>query len=167
MNELKVRTMEALPARLQARIELRNRTLQPAMSAQAGGHSPHFILNLTKKWKPGQTLTIAFKGGDSALHAKIDETVSEWTKYANLKFDFGKTTQGAYRTWSSSDKDFPAQIRVSFDQSGYYSLVGNDSINTTVSKPGEESLNLAGFHDNLPSDWKAVALHEFGHAIGF
>src|SRR5437899_9727763 len=116
MNEQKVRIMEALPARLQARIETRNRSLRAAMSAQPGGFSPHFILNVTKKWKPGQMLTIAFKGGDSALHAKIHETVSEWTKYANLKFDFGKTAQGNYRTWRPSDKTYTAQIRVSFDQ---------------------------------------------------
>jgi hypothetical protein len=36
-----------------------------------------------------------------------------------------------------------------------------------VSKTGEESLNLEGFYSNLPGDWKAVAQHEFGHAIGF
>lgn len=159
--------MEALPDRLQARIELRDRFLRNAVSGHPSGLSPRFILNLTKKWKPGQTITVAFKGGDSTLHAKIADAVSEWTQYANLKFDFGKTGAGTYRTWSPSDATYAAQIRVSFDQSGYYSLVGNDSINTAVSKTGEESLNLEGFDQSLPSDWKAVAQHEFGHAIGF
>jgi hypothetical protein len=167
MSEIKVPVFEALPPRFQARIEQRNRSLRAAMAAHPGGFAPHFILSLTKKWKPGQTLTVAFKGGDTALHEKIADCVSEWTKYANLKFDFGKTEGGTYRKWSPSDKEFAAQIRVSFDQSGYYSLVGNDSIDKTVTKTGEESLNLEGFDQQLPGDWKAVAQHEFGHAIGF
>ena len=167
MYEMKVHIMETIPPRLQARIEQRNRTLRAAMAAHPGGLAPHFILNVTKKWKSGQTVTIAFKGGDAALHGKIADSVSEWTKFANLKFDFGKTTGGVYRKWSPSDKTYAAQVRVSFDQSGYYSLVGNDSINKTVSKTGEESLNLEGFDQTLPDDWKAVAQHEFGHAIGF
>jgi hypothetical protein len=167
MSEIKVPIMEALPNRLQARIELRDRSLRNAVSDHAGGFPPRFILNLTKKWKVGQTITVAFKGGDSALHTKIADAVSEWTQYANLKFDFGKTTTGSFRTWSPSDQAYAAQIRVSFDQSGYYSLVGNDSVNRAVVRTGEESLNLEGFDQQLPDDWKAVAQHEFGHAIGF
>jgi hypothetical protein len=94
--------------------------------------------------------------------------VTEWTQYANLKFDFGvDPATGNYRSWSKSDTNFTADIRVSFDQSGYYSLVGNDSINRTITRPGEESLNLEGFDQLRPDDWKSVALHEFGHAIGF
>ena len=139
MSEIRVPIMEALPNRLQARIELRDRSLRNVVSDHAGGLAPRFILNLTKKWKVGQTITVAFTGGDTTLHGKIVDVVSEWTKYANLKFDFGKTSSGSFRTWSKSDHAFAAQIRVSFDQSGYYSLVGNDSVNTTVVKTGEES----------------------------
>ena len=102
------------------------------------------------------------------LHKQIADTVNEWTNYANLKFDFGiDPTTGEYRTWKTTDTAFAAEIRVSFDQSGFYSLVANDSINLSVSKPGEESLNLEGFDQALPNDWSGVALHEFGHAIGF
>lgn len=165
-HEIKPRVMEGYPNRIQARLEQHNRSLR-ALSAPSTGLSPRFILTLSKRWNHGQTLTIAFKGGDAALHKKIADTVTEWTKYANLKFDFGNTGSGGYRRWSPSDKSFKADIRVSFDQSGYYSLVGNDSINMQVTRPGEESLNLSGFDQKLPSDWKAVALHEFGHAIGF
>lgn len=167
MSEINVPIMEALPNRLQARIELRDRSLRNAVSDHPAGLSPRFILSLTKKWKVGQTITVAFKGGNAALHTKIADAASEWTKFANLEFDFGKTATGAFRTWSPGDHAYAAQIRVSFDQPGYYSLVGNDSVNKVVVKTGEESLNLEGFDQQLPDDWKAVTQHEFGHAIGF
>ena len=28
-------------------------------------------------------------------------------------------------------------------------------------------MNLGGFTEELPDDWEATVLHEFGHAIGF
>jgi hypothetical protein len=166
--ETKLPTMERYPDRLQARVELYRRMLSTPRSS-AGGFSPHFILSLTRRWQqPGQTLKVAFRGGDTPLHRDIATAVTEWTKYANLNFDFGvDSATGNYRTWSRSDTTFAADIRVSFDQSGYYSLVGNDSINGTITRPGEESLNLEGFDQVRPNDWKNVALHEFGHAIGF
>ena len=68
------------------------------------------------------------------MYKQIADTVTEWTSYANLKFDFTDST-GNYHTWDPGDTDFKAQIRVSFDQIGYYSLVGNDSINKSVRRP--------------------------------
>jgi hypothetical protein len=163
----KLTILERYPDRLEARMELRRRTLSTLGSA-ASGFSPRFILNLTKRWQPAQTLRVAFRGGDTSLHRDIATVVTEWTQYANLKFDFGvDSATGTYRTWATSDANFAAEIRVSFDQIGYYSLVANDSTNRTVTRPGEESLNLQGFDQARPDDWKAVALHEFGHAIGF
>ena len=94
--------------------------------------------------------------------------MSEWTCYANLKFDFGVDPKtGEYRKWKTSDTAFAADIRVSFDQSGYYSLVGKDSVDPLIAMPGAESLNLEGFDHSLPADWKGTARHEFGHAIAF
>jgi len=161
-----MRIFEAYPNRVQARLEQRNRSLKSLVAVN--GHSPHFIVNLSKRWQPGQSIRVAFRGGTPTLHRDIADTVTEWTQFANLNFDFGldPATQ-KYRHWSTSDTSFAAEIRVSFDQQGYYSLVGNDSINPAITKPKEESLNLEGFDTQRPSDWKAVALHEFGHAIGF
>jgi len=166
-SRTKLPVMERYPDRLQARMELHQRTLS-ALRSPASGLSPRFILNLTKRWQPVQTLRVAFRGGDTPLHRDIATAVTEWTQYANLMFDFGvDPATGNYRSWSKSDTNFAADIRVSFDQTGYYSLVGNDSINRTITKPGEESLNLEGFDQERPNDWKGVALHEFGHSIGF
>jgi hypothetical protein len=159
--------MERYPNRLQARMELRQRTLSTIRSP-GSGFSPHFILILTKRWQPGQTLRVAFRGGDTLLHRDIATAITEWTQYANVRFDFGvDPVTGNYRSWSKSDTTFAADIRVSFDQTGYYSLVGNDSINRTITKTGEESLNLEGFDQERPNDWKSVALHEFGHYAAF
>jgi len=162
----KVPIIERYPDRLQARIELYKRSLSAPRPPT--GLSPNFIIRLSKHWsQSGQTLKVAFRGGDTALHRDIANAVMEWTQHANLKFDFGVDAAGNHRRWSTSDTNFVADIRVSFDQVGYFSLVGNDSINRTITRPGEESLNLQGFDIQRPDDWKAVALHEFGHAIGF
>jgi hypothetical protein len=51
---------------------------------------------------------------------------------------------------------------------GYWSHVGKDSIDSTLSGggPGEASLNLDSFDKSLPSDWRGIVMHEFGHALG-
>jgi hypothetical protein len=149
----KPRTVEGFPDRIAKRLENRNLALQNAQKKSPGKVS-RSIINKSKLWDVGQTVTVAFKGGDDALRKQIANNVTAWTKYANLKFDFTDSS-GAFHTWDPADTDFKAQIRVSFDQSGYYSLVGNDSINKGVTAPGEESLNLEGF-DQLPSMFGSI-----------
>jgi hypothetical protein len=162
---VKVRVLENVPSRFQARIEQRRRMLNKVPVAAVGMPS-RALVSMTKRWENGRTITIAFKGGDTARRKQIADVVSEWTCYANLKFDFGvDSATGEYREWKPTDTDFAADVRVSFDQPGYYSLVGTDSSDKDVSRPGEESLNLEGFDKKLPSDWMGVARHEFGHAI--
>jgi hypothetical protein len=129
---------------------------------------PQFLIRLSKRWEPGQTITVAFRGGDTALHRQIAEVANQWTQQANIRFDFGVDRRtGEYRKWSPPDRDFAAAIRISFDQGGYYSLVGTDCINQSIARPGEESMNFQQFNERLPGDWRAVVLHEFGHALGF
>jgi len=128
------------------------------------------------RWPPGQTLRVCFFGGDEVVHELVAQVASEWSEYANLKFDFGpKETR---RDCMSPSTGF-SQIRVSFGGEGYWSLVGTDSVKKA--NQYQPSLNLEGFDTefsgfngfttanvvaNSAPDMKATILHEFGHAIG-
>ncbi len=119
---------------------------------------------------------MGFLSGAAALHREIADATLEITDACDLTLDFGfQPESGLYRSWSENDKDYAAEIRVSFDQSGYFSLVGTDSIDSGIGSPKEavggrphqRSLNLGGFHVRKPIDWKGTARHEFLHALAF
>jgi hypothetical protein len=158
---------ERIPPRIQERIIARTNAIREGLEIDRV-ERPFFHINRSKRWKPGGTVTISFYGGNRDLHQKIESTASEWTKYANLKLDFGRDpATGKYRTWSPRDNVYASNVRISFNQQGYYSCVGNDSDNPVIVSSGEESMNLEGFDRFLPDDWATVVLHEFGHALGF
>jgi len=134
----------------------------------------YIIVQHSRRWTPGNTLTIAFKGGTDDLYAKIEGAASPWTQSnaANLKFSF-KDNSGQYRHWSASDQNYAADIRIGFinqgDYAGNWSAVGTDSRDSTVEggAPNQGSMNFGGFDQQLPVDWAGTVLHEFGHALGF
>ncbi len=96
-----------------------------------------------KQWINGSTIRVRFLEGTTADKAKVQEVATEWTRYANLKFDF--------------TEDPTAQIRVSFDENdGAWSYLGTDNLNIPIHAA---TLNL-GWVD------EGVILHEFGHMIG-
>lgn len=155
--------IEKLPDPIQARLELRDRQL--ASYLPVPGDGPSFTIDITKSWGPGATVRVAFRGGDTNLRRQIAQTAITWAQYANLKLDFGPEDQP--RDWSPSDPAYVAEVRISFDQAGYWSLVGTDSMDPNIVSSGEASMNLRGFDRGLPPDWQAIVLHEFGHALGF
>jgi hypothetical protein len=135
-----------------------------------------FVVSDLSRWNPGQQVRVAFNGGDSTLHREIAETTEEITRGCNLGLDFWTDRQaGTFRTWTEQDSDYAGEIRVSFDLQGYFSLVGTDSINPSIGAgsgpvgggPGQCSLNLGGFADNRPPNWRGVVRHEFLHALSF
>lgn len=138
-----------------------------AALGRAGVASPQSVLSVSKLWRPGQSVTVAFRGGDRELHRNIAEAASEWSRYGNLKFDFGTDASGNFRQWTTADLRPAADIRISFDKEGYYSLVGRDALVRRNAGPNEETMNFEGFTFELPLDWQSTVLHEFGHAIGF
>lgn len=165
--------LENLPEDVVATMEARDRWFAALPRSEDG---LEFFVEDLMRWPVGATVRVAFLGGDTALHKKIADATAEIIDNCNLKLDFGvDAATGKYRTWSSSDSEHAADIRVSFDQSGYFSLVGRDSINTSIGSPSgpvggranQRSLNLGGFHLMLPPEWKKTVRHEFLHALAF
>jgi hypothetical protein len=158
---------EAYPDNVQARLEARDRFAR-ALPPSPQGMAPNFILQSLSLWRPGQTVRVAFYGGSDALYGDIAAAASEWLKYGNLKLDFGlDTATGHYRQWSPADTTYLAEIRIGFDQAGYWSLVGQDCIRPNIATPSQATMNFQWFNTYRPADWKTTILHEFGHALGF
>lgn len=159
--------MEGYPDDVMARLEARERR-RMLEARGAAKYSVDFVLQRTTLWTPGHSVRVAFCGGDTKLHAAIANAASSWNGQANITLEFGLDQKtGTYRTWTTQDKSYAAEIRVMFSAAGYWSYVGRDSIDRSVAPPGSPSLNLAEFDEALPSNWKNIVLHEFGHALGF
>jgi hypothetical protein len=124
------------------------------------------VIEISRTWEPGATIKVAFNGGSTQLRTQITQAVKPWTDVANLRLDFGNALTG-YRSWSTTDPNYAADIRISFDPSGYWSCVGRDSINRNLCGPNRASMNYQGFSSQLPGEWQGIVLHEFGHALGF
>lgn len=164
--------LESLPDDIVAEIEVRDRWRR---RTSAGG-GLEFLVSDIARWRPGSTVRVAFLDGDSQLHADIEAATEQISNACNLVLDFGhNTSSGEYRRWTPGDADFAAEIRVSFDLGGYFSLVGTDSTDRTIGaaggqvggNPGQRSLNLGGYTVNRPSAWQGTVRHEFLHALAF
>lgn len=104
----------------------------------------------SKLWKPGRTLRVRFLGGDAAVQAKVKQYANEWTKFINIKFDFG------------NDPD--AEIRVAFVKDGSWSYIGTDCL--AIPK-NQATMNYGWFDKPVAEDeYSRVIIHEFGHALG-
>jgi hypothetical protein len=163
--------LELLPDPVVAALEVRD-----AWRRRLARSSPalEFLVTDLARWVPGSTVRVAFLDGDAALHAKIVEATGEITEAVNLTLDFGfDEATGEFRRWTEQDTEYAAEIRVSFDQRGFWSLVGTDSNDPTISAggigggPHQRSLNLGRFKTALPEDWQGTVRHEFLHALAF
>lgn len=127
-------------------------------------------------WKKQRVITVAFNGGSEPLYQLIEQTADEWTSLGGqLSFSF-KDASGHYRQWHTNDTIPAANIRVAFDNSGYWSLLGVLAKNAEA---GDPTMNYEGFpnvlrryfnganHDQWRKSYEhTTILHEFGHAIG-
>ncbi|MGH7866275.1 MAG: hypothetical protein ACREP9_01285 [Candidatus Dormibacteraceae bacterium] len=165
--------LESLPDDVVASLEVRDAWRRQISAATDG---LEFIVSDLARWRPGSTVRVAFLDGDASLHADVEQATQQITDACNLRLDFGRDQQtGEYRRWSEADRAYAAEIRVSFDLDGYWSLVGTDSTDRTVGaatrgvggRPGQRSLNLGGLACNRPANWRGTVRHEFLHALAF
>ncbi|MBD8469211.1 hypothetical protein [Sphingomonas sp. CFBP 8765] len=133
-------------------------------------------------WNGGDTLQVCFFGGNAVVKTLISTVASEWSKYANIRFDFG--TPGKWRDCRQPTSGL-SSIRIGFSGEGYWSLIGLDAQDeATVYQP---SMNFESFSNiynpnqgtragifYTPANVVQLAdardrgtiLHEFGHALG-
>ncbi|MEM7166903.1 MAG: hypothetical protein AAF581_15675 [Planctomycetota bacterium] len=165
--------LDNLPEHVVSTMEARD-----AWLASVGSDGPgiSFLVEDVLRWSPGQTVRVAFLTGAVDLHRDIEAAVRQIEESCNIDLDFGwDASTNSYRKWSESDSEYAAEIRVSFDQRGYFSLVGTDSINPSIGAPStavggranQRSLNLGGFQFMRPQNWMGVVRHEFMHALAF
>lgn len=164
--------LESLPDSVVASLEVRDAWRKRAAESSAG---LEFLVSDVLRWVPGSTVRVAFLDGEDALHADIAAAVKPIRDAANLVLDFGVDAAGKHRRWTEKDQIYSAEIRVSFDFPGYWSLVGTDSTDPTVGQqsdpiggnPWQRSLNLGGYKTSRPTGWEGTVRHEFLHALGF
>ncbi|PRS59931.1 matrixin family metalloprotease [Bacillus pumilus] len=107
-------------------------------------------LHVKKKWSNGRILRVRFLDGEPFVHKKVKEYANQWSRYANIKFQFGN--------------DPNAEIRISFKQKGYWSYLGTDNLSIPQNRA---TMNFEGFSINTKEEeFSRVVLHEFGHCIG-
>ncbi|CAN7419821.1 hypothetical protein LJR084_002747 [Variovorax sp. LjRoot84] len=103
------------------------------------------------KWDPGSIITMRFLEGAPGLQQRVQDVAEEWTRLANLTFDF-------------RDKG-PTDIRIAFVQgNGSWSYLG--TMCRQIKEP-EPTMNYGWLTPDSPQDeLRRVVLHEFGHALG-
>ena len=114
-----------------------------------------FVSDRVYTWEPGSTLHVQFLDGQEANMQKVASVATEWTKHANIKMQFYRPT----------DTVPPGpRLKVSFQNSGYWSLIGSQAANRRGNRP------TMNFNYQLFSkgnrEIRRVVLHEFGHALG-
>jgi hypothetical protein len=165
--------LESLPDDVEESIRRRDAWRKQVASANEGFE---FIVSDLASWGPAATVRVAFLDGDATLHANVADATRQITDACNVTLDFGlDQASGQFRRWTVADAEHAADIRVSFDLGGYWSLVGTDSSDPTIGglaspiggDSNQRSLNLGGFKASLPQQWQGIARHEFLHALAF
>lgn len=128
-------------------------------NCEVGVSTQPLVAATSKMWQPGSTLRVRMDGGSALVRSKVVQYANEWTRYANIRFNF----------IPSGD----AEIIVTFGNDGHsWSYVGRDCIDPGRRFLGNFTMNgtthFGWFDDATPEDeFRRVILHEFGHVLGF
>jgi hypothetical protein len=154
--------IEALPDRLARRVDSQREMLLQFGLADPG-KTPKGVINALKIWTADYpVIRVCFVSGSRQIRTRITRIAMEWrTAVPGLPLDFGELSNP--RRCAANEVN---HIRVTFRDSGYWSLVGTDSIRLAGQQ--EPSMNLEDFDTSPPNagEFQATVLHEFGHAIG-
>jgi len=125
-----------------------------ALNAGEVEHVARMALVNSKKWQPSATLKCRFLDGSAKMKKKVEAVAHQWEKFESAKFKF--VTSGA------------AEIRISFfADSGSWSAVGRDALNTQYFPLHQPTMNYGWLRDDTAdAEYSRVVLHEFGHALG-
>ncbi|WP_281235050.1 hypothetical protein [Flavobacterium gelatinilyticum] len=123
-----------------------------------GAPKPGTVIINYPRWKIGDTIKIKFLDGTSTEHEIVKKYASEWTKYANLKFDF-----------VSKEEDTHLRIVFNNDDRGggaWSDLGAQLLLPRSIYKDYQDtpSMRLGPIDDSESS--RRTILHEFGHALG-
>ena len=113
------------------------------------GKKAAFLRSTT--WDVGSEVTIRFLEGDPSLRARVQAAAEEWTRLANLTFDFRNSG--------------PTDIRIAFAQGkGSWSYIGKQCRDIAEPNP---TMNFGWLTpESTEDEIRSVVMHEFGHAIG-
>jgi hypothetical protein len=168
--------LEGYPTAIANSLDQHRRRLAEATDRVArGNRSLSSVIRVRQyRWAAGSVVRVAFRGGDPAAYARIEQAAQQWTQpgLAHITLSF-RDEAGRFRQWTPQDREFAGEIRIGFlnddANGGYWSLVGLDSIDPTIlgGAAGQQSMNFEGFDGTLPTNWQGTVIHEFGHALGF
>jgi serralysin len=143
-----------------AAFPLPSKPTKPACTnCEVGVNIEPLVAATAKMWKPGSTLRVRMDGGSAFVRSKVIQYANEWTRYANIRFNF----------ISSGD----AEIIVTFGNDGSsWSYLGTDCIDPGIRFVGNFTQNgtthFGWFTDETSEEeFSRVIVHEFGHALGF
>jgi hypothetical protein len=110
-------------------------------------------------WPDGR-VSVCFLDGGRQARDHVAEVAQRWQDSTGLRLDFGPPGNT-----NTCDTTRPANIRVSFVGSGYWSYVGVEAKQVSAK---QQTVNLQGMNKaTFTEEDDGIILHEFGHAIGF
>lgn len=134
----------------------------PVPGTASAGSTLYYIIVLANRWPNGSTIKVCFYGGGDELRKKIVAAAQPWFDEGNIRMDAGTPVP---RTCVDHDA---SNIRIGFDEPGYWSYIGTDGVATDLVSKNLSSLNLHGYDTAPPNEleFSGIVLHEFGHALG-